>query len=71
MKLTEKVSIAALTVVLVKFILAGLTLKLGGLHLQFNDIDALSIAAILTPCVGAPHLETFVSSRSAKRVTKV
>lgn len=63
MKLTEKIGASAVTCVLAKFVLAGVTVTIGTFTMDFGPIDGLTIAAILTPCLGATHLETFVRSR--------
>lgn len=49
----QKASIASITVVLFKTIVGGMTLKLWEQTLTFSAIDPGTIAAILTPTLGA------------------
>lgn len=63
MKLSEKLAVGATASVILKFLLAGVTLKYGEKSIDFGAIDAMVIAAILTPTLGAIHLETFVGKK--------
>lgn len=67
MKLTHRISIAAVACVLFKFVIAGVKLKLGDVSFEFSQVDAMTIAAILTPCLGAPHLESWVATKGAAK----
>lgn len=68
MRLTHKISVAAVACVLAKFLLSGLQLKFSSYELNFAPIDSMVIAAILTPCLGAPHLESWVATKGGKDV---
>lgn len=46
-------AVAGFAVVLVKVLLVGVTLSLGGKEIGFGTIDGPTIAAILTPTLGA------------------
>jgi len=63
MKLSEKFAIGAVVSVLFKFIMAGVTLKAGTKSIDFGPIDGAVVAAILTPILGAIHLETYVNKK--------
>lgn len=60
MKLSDKFSIAAVASVLTKFLMAGVTVTLAHNSLTFGTIDSLTIAAILTPILGAHHLGSYI-----------
>jgi len=64
MKLTEKISVAAVITVLGKVIVAGMSIKLGDFSFTFGGIDGTTIAAILTPCLGGVHLESWVKGKT-------
>lgn len=67
MRLTEKIAAASVTAVLIKFLLSGVTLTLAKFTFDFGPIDGLTIAAILTPCLGASHLETYVANKGSNQ----
>lgn len=46
-------AVAGLGVVLTKFLMTGISLTFGGHPMDFGTIDGTSIAAILTPTLGA------------------
>ena len=63
MKLSEKFAVSAVSAVLFKFIVAGITISLGSKSFTVGGIDGATVAAILTPVLGATHLETWVNKR--------
>lgn len=66
MKLADKFSVAAVAVVLLKFLISGITLTLGTYSVAFNLVDSMTIAAILTPILGANHLGSYIDGKKDK-----
>lgn len=65
MSLSEKFAIGAVVSVLGKFVLAGLAIKIGNYGFTVGPIDSMTVAAILTPILGAVHLGTYVANKGA------
>lgn len=57
--------------VLLKFLLSGITVNYGANTLTFAAVDAMTIAAILTPTLGAVHLGTYVAKKKEMESIKV
>ncbi len=51
--LTHTLCIVAFIVVMVKVVIGGASVAIGGFSYSFGTIDSLSIAAILSPVLGA------------------
>lgn len=66
MTLSEKFSVAAVSSVLTKFILAGMSLKVASYSLAVGPIDSMTVAAILTPILGAHHLGNFIAQKGSQ-----
>jgi hypothetical protein len=62
MKLSEKFAIGAMATVLFKILSAGVCIKWNGDSVTLGSIDAGTVAALLTPVLGAVHLGTWVES---------
>lgn len=62
MSLSEKIAVSSVVCVLSKFVLAGAAIKFGSYAFNIGSIDALTIASILTPTLGAVHLGSYVSA---------
>jgi hypothetical protein len=67
MKLAEKIAVASVATILFKVVFAGASWKIGGAEFDFGTIDALVIAAVLTPTLGAAHLGDFIAGKTSSR----
>ena len=63
MRVTETAALITLGVVLFKVLLSGVVLHIGDWSLNIGAIDASTIAALLVPVLGAPHLQTYVEGK--------
>jgi len=63
MKLSEKIALSGLVTVLTKVFFAGASIKILTFNYTFGTIDAATCAAVLTPTLGAVHLESWVATK--------
>lgn len=63
MRVTETAAVVTLGVVLLKVLLAGVSLHIGDWSVTVAGIDATVIGALLVPVLGAPHLQTYVEGK--------
>jgi hypothetical protein len=67
MKLNEYVVVTTVTVVLLKVLCAGLSIKIGANVVTMGSIDAATVAALLTPVLGALHLRDYIKTKKGSQ----
>lgn len=66
MSIGERMAVGSVIAVVGKFFLAGLTVNWAGHGFTVGPVDAASLAAILTPVLGALHLGNYVAAITTK-----